>query len=102
MLLNVLGIVVLVLAAGFAAVRVYGDLRWKAGTRELRARLEGARLPLQPQTVDFRVLEGLPPPVRRYLRKALKDGQPMIAGVHLQPRGSFNAAAGPGRPVGSR
>ncbi len=69
---------------------LYGAYRWNAGTQELRARLDTAREPVSPQTVDFRELEGLPAPVQRYFRTVLEEGQPMVAGVRLQHTGTFN------------
>ena len=69
---------------------LYGAYRWNVGTQELRARLDAAREPVSPQTVDFRELEGLPAPVQRYFRTVLEEGQPMVAGVRLQHTGTFN------------
>ena len=69
---------------------LYGAYRWNAGTQELRARLDLARLPVSPQTVDFRELEGLPASVRSYFRLVLEEGQPMVAGVSVQHSGIFN------------
>jgi hypothetical protein len=87
---RVLGIIVFALAAGVAALVAYGAHRWRAGTRELRARLDAARVPLEPRVVDFRDLDGLPAPVQRYFRRVLKDGQPMVAGARVKHRGTFN------------
>jgi hypothetical protein len=83
-------IVVFVLAASLAGALVYGAFRWEASTQELRARLEAARVPVQPQIVHFRELDGLPAPVQRYFRNVLEDGQPMVAGVHVRHSGTFN------------
>ena len=47
-------------------------------------------MPVRPQTVDFRGLEGLPAPVERYFRLALKEERPMMAGVHVRHSGTFN------------
>jgi hypothetical protein len=69
---------------------VYGSRRWNVGTQELRARLDAARLPVRPQAVDFRELEGVPAPVQRYFRAVLKAGQPMVAGVRVRHSGTFN------------
>ena len=69
---------------------LYGAYRWNAGTQELRARLDLARLPVSPQTVDFRELEGLPAPVQRYFRVVLEEAQSMVAGVRVQHTGTFN------------
>ncbi|MFO7278437.1 MAG: hypothetical protein DIU56_015540 [Pseudomonadota bacterium] len=56
----------------------------------LPTRLEAARAPIHPPTVDFRELEELPSPVRRYFRRVLREGQPMIAAVSIRHRGSLN------------
>ena len=80
------GIVVVLFAGGW----LYGAYRWNAETRDLRARLDSARVPVRPQTVDFGELEGLPPPVQRYFRTALEEGQPMVASVRVRHEGTFN------------
>jgi len=89
-LLKILVIAVSVIVIAVAAAVVYGAHRWNAGTRELRARLEAARIPVEPQVVSFRELEGLPAPVQRYFRTVLKEGQPMVSSVLVQHRGTFN------------
>jgi hypothetical protein len=58
------------------AAWLYGAHRWGSKTRELRARLDAARAPVGPRTVDFGELEGLPVPVRRYFHAALGEGEP--------------------------
>ena len=82
-LLKSLATVVLALAAVLLGAWLYGAYRWNAGTQELRARLNEARVPVRPQTVDFRELEGLPAPVQRYFRVVLEEGQPMVTGVRV-------------------
>lgn len=89
-MLKILIIATSVVIVAVAAAVAYGALRWEAGTRELRARLEAARIPVKPEVVDFRELEGLPAPVQRYFRAVLKEGQPMVSGVRVQHRGTFN------------
>ena len=79
-----LGAVVLV------AANAYGAWRWQAGTRELRARLDAARMPLRPARFEARELEGLPAPVQRYFRAVLPEGAPMIAAVRMAHAGTFN------------
>ena len=69
---------------------LYGAYRWNNETQRLRARLNAARVPIRPQTVDFRELEGLPAPVQRYFRAVLEDGQPMATGVRVRYEGTFN------------
>ncbi|HSK99142.1 MAG TPA: DUF6544 family protein [Rubrobacteraceae bacterium] len=70
--------------------RLFGAYRWNAETRTLRSRLDAARAPVRPQTVDLRELEGVPAPVRRYFRAVLEEGQPMVAGVRVRHTGRFN------------
>lgn len=89
-MLKILIIATSVVVVAVAAAVAYGALRWEAGTRELRARLEAARISVKPEVVDFRELEGLPTPVQRYFRAVLKEGQPMVSGVRVQHRGTFN------------
>ncbi len=84
-------IVVALFAVLLLGAWLFGAYRWNSETQDLRARLDSARMPVRPQTVDFRELEGLPAPVQRYFRAVLEEGQPMVAGVdvphrHLQHR----------------
>src|SRR5215212_1483240 len=89
-LLRALITIALALAAVLVGAWLYGAYRWSAGTQDLRARLDAARVPVRPQIVDFRELEGLPASVQRYFRTVLEEGQPMVAGVRLQHTGTFN------------
>jgi hypothetical protein len=88
--LKLLGGALGLLAIAYAAAAAFGAWRWEAGTRALRARLDAARQPLQPARCDARELDGLPPPVQRYFRVALTDGQPMVAAVRIAHAGTFN------------
>lgn len=72
-----------------AAVGI-GRMKWNAETRELRTRLDAARHPITSKTVDFNTLSSLPSPVQLFFRTVLKDGQPMVAGVHVRHQGTFN------------
>lgn len=81
---------IILAAVAVAAALAWGAWRWDAGTRELRQRLEAERQRPLPQRVDFAELDGLPPPVQRYLRTVLRDGQPMVAAVGVEHRGSFD------------
>ena len=91
-----LGLCVLAVAAvGLAA---YGSKRWADATQTLTRRLEAARIdekaqPAYPTHYDSRELEGLPAPVQRYFRAALKEGQPIIAAVTVGLAGTFNMSA---------
>lgn len=82
--------IIIAVVASLPAVLLYGSRRWHARTQELRARLEAARVPLWPPAVDFRELEGLPAPVQRYFRAALKEGQPLVSAVDVEHTGTFN------------
>lgn len=72
-------VVVLALVAIVVCARLYGAYRWNAETRELQSRLDAARTPVRPQTVDFRELEGLPTPNRswRYPQLAFANQRPL-------------------------
>ena len=82
------GLVVVLVVGGW----LYGAYRWNTETRDLRARLDTARVPVRPKAVDFGELEGLPPAVQRYFRAVLKEGQPMVASVRVRHEGTFNMA----------
>jgi hypothetical protein len=83
-------IVVTLVALLLVGAWLYGAYRWNSETQELRARLDAARVPVRPQNVNFRELEGLPAPVQRYFRVVLEEGQPMVAGVRVRHEGTFN------------
>jgi hypothetical protein len=89
-MLRAIVVIVLILVAFLVCARLYGAYRWNAATQDLRARLDAARVPVRPQTVDFGELEGLPAPVGRFFRVVLKEGQPMVAAVRVRHAGTFN------------
>ncbi|MEO6057508.1 MAG: DUF6544 family protein [Gemmatimonadales bacterium] len=88
--MRIAAVILLVVLAVLAVVIGYGALRWNAGTRALRSRLEGARTPVRPRVVDAHELEGLPAPVQRYFRTVLTEGRPMVTGARLRHAGTFN------------
>jgi hypothetical protein len=90
MWLRILLIIVFSLVVILVMAVAYGTFRWEAGTREMRARLEAARVPMHPLVVDFRELDGLPPPVQRFFRTVLKDGQPIVTAISVEHTGTFN------------
>ena len=66
--------------------------------RTLTSRLEAVRIeeklrPPSPARFDSRELEGLPAPVQRYFRAALKEGQPIISAVTVELAGTINLSA---------
>lgn len=90
-ILAVLAVAVVLLLGAW----LYGAHRWNSETQELRARLDAAREPVRPATVDLDgELENLPAPVGRYFRAVLEDGQPMVAGVRVRHEGTFNMGEG--------
>jgi len=90
MVLKIIALIVVALLVIVAGTVAYGAWRWHSGTHALRARLQGARLPVTPATYDARELAGLPPPVQRYFRTVLQDGQPLVAAVQIRHAGQFN------------
>jgi hypothetical protein len=63
-----------------------GAARWAGVTRAATAQLTATAV-MPVRAVAFSELEGLPSPVQRYLRMALRDGQPRVASVHLHQSG---------------
>lgn len=89
-MLKIVLIVVVVVVAALSAVLAYGVFRWSSDTRDLRARIEDAHMPVESWTVDFGELDGLPAPVERYFRAVLKEGQPVVTHVRVKHQGTFN------------
>jgi Family of unknown function (DUF6920) len=99
-----LGWIVVLLLLGWAALRAVGSLRWAKATRALEARLDAARIAPAVARHDPLELQGLPQPVQRYFRTALKEGQPIIAAAVVEHVGTFNMgeAADRWKPFTSR
>jgi hypothetical protein len=77
------------IAAAISVTLSYGITAWQAETRNIRARMNTARLPGIPAVYSERELDGLPQPVQRYFRTVLRDGQPMIAVARFSTEGEF-------------
>ena len=93
-----LGLVLCLLAVAFIALSAIGSRRWTDASQTLTRGLEAARMdakaqPPYPARYDARELEGLPAPVQRYFRAALKDGQPIITATTVELAGTFNMSA---------
>jgi hypothetical protein len=88
-----LGLVLGALAIIALGIAAYGSWRWQEGSRAILSRLEAARTPLPTQRYDARELEGLPPPVQRFFRATLHDGQPIVAAASVTHVGSMNMSA---------
>ena len=82
--------IVLTVSAGIGAALLYGSVRWRQRTNELRARLHAARAPVTSRTYDSRELDQLPPVVQRYFRTALTEGQRIIETARFTHTGTFN------------
>jgi hypothetical protein len=87
---KVMLLILFVLAAVVAAAVLFGKSHWESGTRELRGRIEAARVPVKPKVFNSRELESLPAPVQRFFQTALKEGQPIVAAVSVEHAGTFN------------
>lgn len=85
-------LVILTPALSVALAVAYGFRRWQSAGRDMRAKLEAARLSIEPTTYDIRELTGLPPSVQSYFRAVLEDGQPMVAAVSVDHTGVFNTS----------
>jgi hypothetical protein len=93
-----LGLALGSLMAVAVGLSVYGSSVWTQNTRTLTNKLEAARIHGNTQSpsssrFDARELEGLPAPVQRYFRTALKEGQPIITAVTIELAGRFNMSA---------
>jgi hypothetical protein len=75
-----------VVIAGMAAAVVAGGSRWTRETSEVTARLEASAASPTP-VVAFTEFEALPAPVQRYLKMALRDGQPRPVSVRMRQTG---------------
>ncbi|MGA7181258.1 MAG: DUF6544 family protein [Thiobacillaceae bacterium] len=94
-----IGLVLSLLAIAAVGLSAYGSKRWTESMRMLTSRLDAARAnekvrpPSSPANIEWRELEGLPAPVQRYFRAALKEGQPIIAAVTVELVGTINLSA---------
>ena len=93
-----LGIVLGALVVIAIRLRAAGATRWVEMIRTHTTQLESGsvdargRLP-SPARFDVHELQGLPPPVQRYFRAVLTDGQPIIAAATLEMTGTMNMSA---------
>lgn len=92
------GIALAALVVVAIGLRTHGSARWtelvRTHTTQLESGSVGARgrLP-SPARFDAHELEGLPPPVGRYFRQVLTDGQPIIAAASIEMIGTMNMSA---------
>lgn len=74
----------------FAVILAYGQWSVNQSIANDVAQLKQATQSNAQKTVSFKDLEGLPAPVARYFRFALKDGQPLIRVAEIKHKGEFN------------
>ena len=87
-----------VLAIIAMGLRVVGASRWAALVRTHTSLLESGRvgardLLASPVHFDAHELDALPPPVQRYFRRVLTDGQPIIVSATIEMTGTINMSA---------
>ena len=95
------GSMVGVLAIAAAGLRALGSKRWAVRMATLARELEAARndgscarhQPNDTTHYDPHELEGLPAPVKRYLRAVLKDGQPIVRSMTIEMAGTIDMSA---------
>lgn len=91
-----LGLVPCLAAVAAAGLFAYGARRWASVMQALHRSLGAGRIDdtrngqTPPTRYDARELEGLPDPVQRYFRAALRDGQPIVDAVTIDMAGTFN------------
>jgi len=82
----------LILAVGLGcallATRI-GERRWRSANDRLVSTLRARELS-QSMRYSEADLAGLPPPVARYFRHVLRNGQPMVTGARIRWEGQFN------------
>ena len=91
-------IALVALVALAIGLRSVGAARWTELVRTHTTQLESGSVGAQgrrpsPARFDAHELEGLPPPVQRYFRQVLTDGQPIIAAATLDMTGTMNMSA---------
>ena len=95
------GIALAALVVVAIGLRTLGAARWTELVRTHTIQLESGSVGAQghlpssalPARFDAHELEGLPPPVQRYFRQVLTDGQPIIVSANIEMTGTINMSA---------
>jgi hypothetical protein len=90
MLLNALGVTVGLSIAAGVLLLWHARRAWDAETAKLVSSIDAARVRDTRERYAARELDGLPAPVQRYFRTALKDGAPIVAAAVVEHSGTFN------------
>lgn len=88
MVLRSVGVILVVLAIAVAGAVVVGARRWRAGTEELRSRLQVT--PSEASVYDPAAVTDLPEPVQRYFAAVLTPGQRRVVTARVEHTGTFN------------
>src|SRR5688572_13713276 len=81
------------LVIGAAVAVLVGSFAWTSQSTSLRRQLDrGART--APGAFSAADLEELPPPVERFFRHVLTEGQPLVRAVELTTEGEFQTGTG--------
>ena len=67
----------------------FGALRWRKQTTAFRAVMHSAQVRTATNAYNPSEMEALPPPVQRYFRAVLREGQSMVSSVRLTQQGRF-------------
>jgi hypothetical protein len=87
--MKIAAITAVLVALCIAAALAYGSWSWGRATAALGVRMNPTRS-LAPMAVyDERDIAGLPPPVQRFFRAALQNGQSMVASARFKPHGDM-------------
>lgn len=90
MMLKLLLLVAAALILLLAGLILYGARSWRAYSQSLQSDLTLTAAPIQTLRYDEAELAGLPEPVGRYFKKALRNGQRIISSARIRHRGTFN------------
>ncbi|MEA3463344.1 MAG: DUF6544 family protein [Bacteroidota bacterium] len=88
--MKVLLIIICLIVVGIGLALLIGNILWKRSTSKLVDQLIASCEPFNGAVYNPEILKGLPPPVQRYFRLVLKDGQPLIRSASLYQTGEFN------------
>jgi hypothetical protein len=87
--MRIAGVVLLLAALAAAAALLLADRRWRTRSTRLVEQLASPAVGQPPAIHTLADLDGLPPPVGRYFRAVLRDGQPVVRHVRLEQAGEF-------------
>lgn len=87
--MRVVLLIVAGLAAALAGTAALAEWRWRERTAEAAGRLARGAPSGPPAAFSAAAIDGLPAPVQRYFRAALREGQPMVRRARIAQRGEF-------------